>query len=248
MQPAAFSDYLVFVDESGDHNLARIDAQFPVFVLLFVIVRKEDYVSRICPDLQRFKFAFWGHDEVVLHEHEIRKPVRDFLFLLQAPVRERFLEGLNGLIQGLPATLVAVVLDKNAFVARYHHPVSPYDYAMETGLERVYKHLRSVGQHESSTTITVECRGRREDDELELAFRRVCDGANVLRQKLPFDLKMVPKASNSAGLQLADLMARPIALHHLRPGQPNRAFEIIEPKLRRSPQGQVQGWGLKILP
>jgi hypothetical protein len=94
----------------------------------------------------------------------------------------------------------------------------------------------------------VEKRGRREDVDLELAFRRVCDGTNTLNQPLPFDLVMIPKTSNSAGLQLTDLMARPVALHHLRPDQPNRAFEIIQTKFRRSPAGQYEGWGLKRLP
>jgi len=59
---------------------------------------------------------------------------------------------------------------------------------------------------------------------------------------------MVPKAANSAGLQLADLMARPIGLKHIRPDQPNRAFDIIEPKIRRRPAGKIEGWGLKRLP
>ena len=43
-------------------------------------------------------------------------------------------------------------------------------------------------------------------------------------------------------------MARPIGIHHLRPGQPNRAYEIIETKIRRSPAGEIDGWGLKVLP
>ena len=247
-EPFAFSDYLVFVDESGDHNLIHIDPQFPVFVLLFAIIRKDDYVNLVCPELQRFKFAFWGHDEVVLHEHEIRKPFGAFLFLLQKPIRERFLAGLTARMEALPATVVAVVIDKPAYAARYHAPVSPYDYALETGLERVFRHLESLGQSAATTAIIVEKRGKREDDELELAFRRVCDGANALHRSFPMQLVMIPKSSNSAGLQLTDLMARPVALHHLRPGQPNRAFEIIETKLRRSPSGQSEGWGLKRLP
>ena len=245
---APFSDYLVFVDESGDHNLTRIDPQFPVFVLLFAIVRKDDYVSRVCPDLQRFKFEFWGHDEVVLHEHEIRKPFGDFLFLLQKPLRERFLAGLTAQMTAFPATVVAVVIDKMAFAARYANPVSPYDYALEMGLERVYLHLEQMGQAAAKTVIVVEMRGKREDADLELAFRRVCDGNNALNRPLPLHLVMVPKSSNSAGLQLTDLMARPVALHHLRPGQPNRAFAIIATKLRRSPTGKTEGWGLKLLP
>ncbi len=243
-----FGEYLVFVDESGDHNLSQIDPQFPVFVLLFAIMRKDDYVNRICPDLQRFKFEFWGHDEVVLHEHEIRKPFGDFLFLLQKPLRERFFVGLTAQMAALSATVVAVIVDKIAFAARYTQPVNPYDYALETGLERVFRHLELMGEAAKTTTILVEKRGRKEDAELELAFRRVCDGKNALNKSLPLHLVMVPKSSNSAGLQLTDLMARPVALHHLRPTQPNRAFDLIAPKLRRSPAGKIEGWGLKRLP
>jgi hypothetical protein len=114
-----YSDYLVFVDESGDHHLTRIDPQFPVFVLLFAILRKDDYVEKVCPALSRFKFQFWGHDEVVLHEHDIRKPSGDFLFLLQKPLRERFLAQLSAQMEALPATVVAVVIDKLSFASRY---------------------------------------------------------------------------------------------------------------------------------
>lgn len=246
--PSAFGDYLVFVDESGDHELAKIDPQYPVFVLLFCIIRKTDYIERVCPALQRFKFDFWGHDEVVLHEHEIRKPFGAFLFLLDKGRRERFLDGLTAQMVALPATVVAVVIDKPKLVARYQNPVGPYDCAMEIGLERVFRHLESLGQAEHSTAVIVERRGRREDAALELAFRRVCDGANALHRPLPFQLVMAAKASNSAGLQLTDLMARPVGLRHLRPEQPNRAYEIIEAKFRRSPTGRIEGWGLKCLP
>ncbi len=244
----AFGDYLVFVDESGDHELAKIDPPYPVFVLLFCIIRKTDYVERVCPALQRFKFGFWGHDEVVLHEHEIRKPFGDFLFLLDRGHREQFLEGLTAQMVALPATVVAVVIDKPKLVARYQNPVGPYDYAMEIGLERVFRHLESLGQAEHSTAVVVECRGRKEDAALELAFRRVCDGNNAIHRPLPFQLVMAAKASNSAGLQLTDLMARPVGLKHLRPTQPNRAYDIIEAKFRRSPAGKFEGWGLKTIP
>ena len=59
---------------------------------------------------------------------------------------------------------------------------------------------------------------------------------------------MIPKAANSIGLQMADLMARPVGLNHFRTGQQNRAFDGIKQKLRRSPAGKVEGWGLKVIP
>lgn len=243
-----FGDYLVFVDESGDHGITRVAPEYPVFVLLFVIVRKDDYVDRVCRDVQRLKLAFWGHDEVVLHENEIRKPAGPFRILIDRDTRERFMEWMNALIGALPVTLVAVVIDKPAFARAYARPVGLYDYALEAGLERVFRHLAALGEGGKRTAIVVERRGKREDDELELAFRRICDGTNATGKAFQFDLVMVSKAANSTGLQLADLMARPIGMRSLRPEQSNRAYDAIEPKFRRSSGGKVEGWGIKRLP
>lgn len=69
-----------------------------------------------------------------------------------------------------------------------------------------------------------------------------------MRMRLPFDIVMADKKCNSAGLQIADLVARPIGRRLLDPKQPNRAFELLEPKFRRSPRGRIEGWGLKIFP
>jgi hypothetical protein len=38
-----FSDYVVFVDGSGDRGLGTINCQYPVFVLAFCIFQKELY-------------------------------------------------------------------------------------------------------------------------------------------------------------------------------------------------------------
>ena len=63
-----------------------------------------------------------------------------------------------------------------------------------------------------------------------------------------FEIVFADKKTNSVGLQLADLTARPIGRHVVNPQQPNRAWDIIRKKLRRSPKGRYQGWGLKIFP
>ena len=80
-------------------------------------------------------------------------------------------------------------------------------------------------------------RGKKEDNELELEFRRICDNERKWGYKKAIDFKEIPfslihanKKSNSSGLQLADLIARPISLKVLRPDQPNRAYEIIQQK------------------
>ena len=44
--PARFSDYVVYVDESGDHSLASIDPDYPVFVLALCVFHKRHYSEK----------------------------------------------------------------------------------------------------------------------------------------------------------------------------------------------------------
>ena len=62
------------------------------------------------------------------------------------------------------------------------------------------------------------------------------------------DIVIADKRTNSEGLQLADLVARPAGLHVLRPDQPNRAWDVLATKLFRGNHGVVQGNGPKVFP
>ena len=73
-----FSKYIVYVDESGDHSLKSIDKNYPIFVLAFCVFHKRHYSEAIVPALEKFKFNHFGHDQIVLHEHEIRREEGDF--------------------------------------------------------------------------------------------------------------------------------------------------------------------------
>src|SRR5262249_54145695 len=108
-----------------------------------------------------------------------------------------------------------------------------YHLAMKLGLEQVYKFLCFKGQKDSRTHIIFEARGRTEDLALEVEFRRVCNFQNSLQKMLPFEIILADKKTNSAGLQLADIVARPMGLSVLRPNQPNRAFDILRGKIHR---------------
>jgi hypothetical protein len=37
-----FSDYIIYVDESGDHSMAPVDPDYPVFVSDFCVFHKHD--------------------------------------------------------------------------------------------------------------------------------------------------------------------------------------------------------------
>ncbi|MDT4867776.1 hypothetical protein FQZ97_1027060 [compost metagenome] len=112
---------------------------------------------------------------------------------------------------------------------------------MQLGLERIQGYLRSLGQPATvETHFIFEARGPKEDIDLELAFRRVCDGDNYSGDIYPFQIVIADKKTNCEGLQIADLTARPIGLSVLRPDQPNRAYEILKRKMNR--------YGRKVFP
>jgi hypothetical protein len=158
------------------------------------------------------------------------------------------INALSRVIEAAPVTLVAVVIDKRGLRLEDAGAANPYHLALQFGLERVFRLLAERGQAERLTHFIVEARGKREDTELELDFRRICEGGNGLGQALPLRLVMADKRTNSEGLQIADMVAPPVALSVLRPGQPNRAMAILESKLWRGPDGRVEGCGLKHFP
>lgn len=233
-----FSDFIVYADESGDHGMVSIDPQYPVFALTFCVMRKDEYVGAIVPAMQRFKFGIWGHDSVVLHEHEIRKSLGPFgLLRTDRALRTRFFDELNALMDAAPMKIFASVIDKEKHRTKYANPWNPYEIALHFCMERLQAMMNRFEQHGKTVHVVFESRGPKEDAELELEFRRIAgnDSHWGYRRhdfsRFDFQPVFIPKAANASGLQLADLTARPIALSRLRPGQPNRAFEIIEPKL-----------------
>lgn len=249
------SDFVIFVDESGDHGMDAIDPQYPVFVLTFVIVRKSDYAGMVVPSFMKLKDEFFGHDMVVLHSHHIRKPRGEFAFLLDAGHRARFTARLTETIAQAPFTIVATAIRKLEHKRRYPRPQSPYDLALRFCMERAFKFLWQNGQQGRLTTLIAESRGHAEDTDLELQFGRVCRNEHdwdipfrLNVPAMPFALRFADKRTNAVGLQLADLVAHPIGRHVLQPAQANRAFEALRAKFLASPSGETKGWGLKVFP
>lgn len=109
---ASFSDYIIYVDESGDHSLESIDPDYPIFVLAFGIFHKRHYAEKIIPAIEKFKFNNFGHDLVVLHEHEIRKKKNAFTLLNNRNFNRVFLDDLSQIMQSSNFILVACVIDK----------------------------------------------------------------------------------------------------------------------------------------
>ena len=251
--PGKFSNFVVYVDESGDHGMQTLDANYPVFVLAFCVFYKRHYSEKVVPALHKFKFNHFGHDLVVLHEHEIRKEKGDFRFFTNREHKQRFITELTGIIELSNFILISCVIDKTKLRERGDTDKNPYHLALGFCLETLYEFLQEKNQNGALTHVIVECRGKKEDNDLELEFRRICDGANRLGITLPFDIIFADKKVDSPGLQLADLVARPVGMSVVRPGQENRAFDVLKRKFYCSGGREQLGkgyedWGLKIFP
>lgn len=221
-----YSDYIVYVDESGT-SAGEPDPSFPCFVLAFCLFGKNAYTRQVAPGMQRLKFAFFGHDMVVFHEREIRKSIENFSFLRNPKLREEFHTQLNRLIE----TCHFKVISKGILKDGRHLPhENLYHMALQSCLEELYESLESLNALGKTTHVVFEKRGKNEDQLLELEFRRISSGENRHQKAYPFVPIMASKQVNSTGLQFADLFARPIGLALLRPEQPNRAYEIIRRK------------------
>ena len=159
---------------------------------------------------------------------------------------------LTGIIEFSNFILISATIDKRA-LSKQDSSDNAYHIALGLCMETLYEFLQEKGEHKKKTHIVVECRGDKEDAELELEFRRICDGSNRMGIPLPFEILFADKKVMSSGLQLADLVARPFGLKTMRPEQDNRAFEVLKKKFYCDGGREVagkgyEGLGMKIFP
>lgn len=233
-----FSEYIIFADESCDHGITTINPENPIFLLAFCIFRKIDYISMVKQAVSKFKMDFWGHDLVVLHNHEIRKSTGEFAFLFNEELRSIFLHSLNEMIKNIPFWIAATAIDKRD-LSCYPDSSNPYLLALGSCLEQSLDFLHKKQQLQRLTHIIVESRGKPEDQNLGKAFEQIA--TQRFPERYPLSMRFANKQTNSSGLQIADLVAHPIARHILKRNQPNKAFDIVKEKLLGYPEYQKVG-------
>ena len=147
--------------------------------------------------------------------------------------------------------VVACVIKKKVHVLRYGEAASdPYLYSMNIVVERF---CMDIGSFSQKGIIIAESRGLELDKQLQMAWDHLkvvgttYMKAKEIQKRLEPHLVIKSKKENIAGLQLADLVATPIGRKILnKPIKDD--YRIIETKFRRSWQGQIDGYGLVVLP
>ncbi len=139
--------------------------------------------------------------------------------------------------------VIAHVIDKRLITGvaaeQFTHPAyDPYYVALRMALFSLFGILRQQQQGGRVTHIIAEARGKFEDRLLKSDLNRHLEelkkfsfGEGRDFHNFPIELLFAEKKSNSAGLQLADLIGHPIGRNYLNPEQKNHAFEIVRTKL-----------------
>lgn len=233
-----FSDFIIYADESGSPVLGADADDFPVFVLVFLIVSKRHYAEHLVPKVQMLKFDAVGHDQIILHERDIRRQSGAFAFLqVSQEVRTAFIDRTTQIMADAEISLCCAIIDKAKLAARYAEPWSPYVLALTFCMEKAAKALLKRGEAGTEINVIFEARGPNEDRHLELEFRRIAAGNPRIGspdhsiRRFDWVPRFTDKRANSTGLQIADLAARPIGLSYLRPEQRNRAVEVLRTKM-----------------
>ena len=241
---------VLFLDESGDHNLAVIDPSYPLFVLGGVIVDARYAEGALEDGLRNFKRRLFGRGDLILHSADITRNRGGFERLKEPLFREQFYRKLNALLLGLQFQVVACVIRKNEHLARYGvAALDPYMLSLDVLVERFCLEIGNTG---GGGVIVAERRDATLDRELDIAWLNLkVQGTRFIKAK-DIDHRIVglnlrAKSTNLAGLQLADLVLTPIGRKVL--GKTVKEdYRVVEEKFRRSSSGRIEGYGLVVLP
>lgn len=103
----------MFVDESGTHNLLKVDNNYPVFVLAGCIFEKNYYEVYVDKLIKDFKIKIFKNENIILHTKEITRNENEFVCLKDKNIRKEFYKELNNLIINLNFKIIAVCIKIN---------------------------------------------------------------------------------------------------------------------------------------
>jgi len=251
-QPSADS-CTIYLDECGQHVVAAADA-FPVFVLAAVIIRDVDFA------VVDAKWKRWKHDnfgsDAIIHEPDIRR--------LNPPFRglsgQSAIESLPTILNELDFASIAVVVHRADYVSDFGTgaidaslPAHAYLMALDFLMERAV--LALDGQFGGAkATLVAESRGPKEDALLQYEFARLhLDGSSYIsagwfRQQLQPGIRFLSKHDNDTGLQLADLLARPVGEKVAEPDEDPARWSVFREKLCPGQETKNSIVGFKVIP
>ncbi len=201
---------LIYIDETGDHNLNKIDPQYPIFGLGALVISEENYVE-MDSAIHLIKEKFFKDDGTfILHSSELKRPLHSKSdprnrVMLDEKTRKAFYKELDEkVISAFDFKIIACFIKKHSMADKYKYPVDPYYFSFENLLNRVIRY------GDDSNVMFAEKRGLELDTELISEYERLSKvgihsfSADIVTSKT--SLKLIHKKANVNGLQLIDLI------------------------------------------
>ena len=258
--------YRLYIDETGDHcfhNSKYTEISKKYLCLIGVMMKRETNLAfHDSLDQLKRKFLHYDVDDPpILHREDMVNKRNAFRVFQDASIRENWDKDLLKLIESTDFKVIAVLIDKDSHGLKKHRRRShPYHYGLEALLER---YCSTLLEDHAKGDVMAESRGGKEDNLLKEEYSKIYKFGSHFNSGLKCranlsskELKLKPKLKNIAGLQLADLLAHPLARDVLQAyGRiesrgsifADRLCEVINPKYRRGKHGRINGYGRKIL-
>src|SRR3989338_6726856 len=239
---------IMFLDESGDHSLDKIDNSYPMFVLAGCIFDFDYYSKVVELKINELKIKHFGKTDIILRSYDIRKQKKDFSCLVDKIKREAFYNDLNVLMKSLDFKIIAAAINKSILKNKYSNPDNPYNLCFQFILERS---IMFLGRTDGTLIFRIESRETHNDRKLAEVYEEFRSNNHFFKkeeiQSKLVDLSFNQKTQNIAGHQIADLVAYPIGVYVLDGKRENKAFEIIKTKFHTK-NGDYKNCGLKVFP
>lgn len=229
--------------------------------MLGIFIREQVYRENTHPALELLKQQHFPHnpdEPVVFHRRDIIDRKGSFWRLRDSNREKSFNKDLLSFLSSQEYHIIGVVIDKKRHIERHGTAAfHPYHYCIAAMLERYCGFLNF---YSGKGDVLVESRGGKENKQLKEAYKRIYYSGTYYHPDSFFqntltsnEIKLKPKSSNIAGLQLADLLAYPvkqsILIDNKKIGQTRNTFSDhicrhIEGKYNRQIyQNRISGYG-----
>lgn len=228
--------HYLFLDESGDHGLSFIDSQNPLFLLCGILIstNENDFLNQA---LDKIKRKFWETDAIIFHSRDIRKCSNEFKILLDQRLKSNFHSRVNTMMKDSKFSVIPSGINKNKYIHQNGYKSDDiYELCLSAIVEKSIQIVNKTTRESYKLDIIIEKRGKREDKQLrshldEILLNGTSKLSKFVIEKFEIVVTFKSKKENCNGLQLADLIAHPIAQHLINHEKENLAFEIIKDKI-----------------
>lgn len=243
-------EFLVFLDETGDHSLQHIDTQYPIFGLGALVCKYDHYINQINPLFDDLKYRYFDKRNIVFHSTDIRKRKKEFNILLNKETRENFFADLNSAMEAAPFVFLTSLVDKLKHSEQYVDPDNPYDLTLSFIMERAF-YLISKKYPDAKCRFIAESRDHAENSRLAKTFEfyKSTGTQYVKAHELEFitSLDFIGKSENENGHQIVDLCLYPLGRTYIK-GECHPSVPVFYDKVYKNSNGSPAGYGIKTFP